>query len=102
MTKLVAVKFLMPHTVGSLYNEGETAGFEKGVADDLVKRKIAEPAKTKKAKEDEPPADPVRAELEKLNKDKLFELAKTEEIEVDEGLNKGPLIDAIIAGRAAK
>jgi hypothetical protein len=36
------VKFLMPHTVGSLYNEGEVAGFEDDVADDLIDRKIAE------------------------------------------------------------
>lgn len=41
-----AVKFLMPFTVGALYNEGEVAGFEDAVADDLIERKIAEPVKT--------------------------------------------------------
>lgn len=40
-----AVKFLMPHTVGALYNEGEVAGFDDDVADDLIERKIAEPVK---------------------------------------------------------
>lgn len=45
-----AVKFLMPFTVGALYNEGEVAGFEEAVADDLIERKIAEPVKETKGK----------------------------------------------------
>lgn len=45
-----AVKFLMPYTVGALYNEGEVAGFEDAIADDLIERQIAEAAKLPKAK----------------------------------------------------
>lgn len=56
-----AVKFLMPYTQGTLYAKGETAAFPDAVADDLVKRKIAEAVaikKTAKGKEtgDNPPA----------------------------------------------
>jgi len=43
-----AVKFLMPHTQGTLYQEGETASFSDDVADDLVKREIAEAVKIEK------------------------------------------------------
>ena len=50
-----AVKFLMPHTIGTLYNEGEVAGFEDDVAADLIERKIAEKAPAKGAKD--APAD---------------------------------------------
>jgi uncharacterized membrane protein len=47
------VKFLMSHTVGALYNEGETAGFDDAVADDLIEREIAEEVKQpKKAADD--------------------------------------------------
>lgn len=44
------VKFRMTHTVGALYNEGEVAGFEDAVADDLIARKIAEAVKSAKGK----------------------------------------------------
>lgn len=43
-----AVKFLMSHTHGTLYQEGETAAFDDAVAADLIKRKIAEPVEIKK------------------------------------------------------
>lgn len=43
-----AVKFLMPYTVGALFNEGEVAGFDDAIADDLIKRKIAEAVKPAK------------------------------------------------------
>jgi len=48
------VKFLMPYTVGALYNEGEIAGFDEAIAKDLIEREIAEPVKAAKsdAKED--------------------------------------------------
>lgn len=39
MTK--AVIFLVAHTLGSLYNAGDVAGFEDETADDLIKRGIA-------------------------------------------------------------
>ena len=42
----MAVKFLVPHTVGALYEEGEVAGFDAKVEKDLVDRKIAEAVKT--------------------------------------------------------
>lgn len=41
------VKFLTSHTIGALYNEGEIAGFEDDIADDLVARNIAEVMKEK-------------------------------------------------------
>lgn len=47
MTK--AVIFLAAHTMGSLYNIGDVAGFEKETADDLIQRGIAE-AHTGKSK----------------------------------------------------
>lgn len=45
-----AIKFLTPYTLGALYNEGEVAGFEDTVADDLIERKIAEAVKPAKGK----------------------------------------------------
>lgn len=42
------VKFLIAYQAGALYNEGETAGFEDDVADDLIKRDIAVAAKAPK------------------------------------------------------
>lgn len=36
-----AVAFLVAHTVGTLYNAGDVAGFETETADDLIKRGIA-------------------------------------------------------------
>ncbi len=48
----MAVKFLMPHTVGTLYNEGEVAGFDRSTEDALVKAKIAEPVKAEPKKGD--------------------------------------------------
>lgn len=47
----MAVKFLMPHTVGALYNTEEVAGFDKETEADLVERKIAEPFKAPKQSE---------------------------------------------------
>lgn len=47
----MAVKFLMPHTLGSLYEEGEIAGFDPEVEGDLIERKIAEAFKPGKAAE---------------------------------------------------
>lgn len=55
-----AVKFLTDHRVGALYNEGEIAGFEDSVADDLIEREIAELVKGK-AKAD-PAAEKAAAE----------------------------------------
>lgn len=43
------VKFLMPYTVGALYNEGEVAGFDEAIAKDLIDREIAEPFKAAKS-----------------------------------------------------
>lgn len=42
MTKAVA--FIVAHTVGTLYNPGDVAGFDDDVAADLIKRGIAAPA----------------------------------------------------------
>lgn len=51
--KTMAVKFLQDHTVGTLYNEGETAGFDRKTEGELIKAKIAEKVEVKKP---EPPA----------------------------------------------
>lgn len=99
-----AVKFLMAYTVGTLYAKGETASFHDPVADDLVERKIAEPVAMKKGskKKDDPPADPARAELEKLNVPDLDKIIEDEKIEgVASDANKAAKIDAIVAARAA-
>lgn len=42
-----AVKFNHEHRVGALYAEGEIAGFEDEVADDLIAREIAVEVKAK-------------------------------------------------------
>lgn len=38
----MAIRFLQTAQVGTLYNEGEVAGFDRKTEEDLVKRKIAE------------------------------------------------------------
>jgi len=45
-----AVRFLVPYTIGTLYNPGEVAGFDAALADSLIKRGIAEPVKDKAPK----------------------------------------------------
>lgn len=50
----MAVKFLVAHTVGALYNSGDVAGFEKRIEADLIKRGIAIDPKAKKAAPDKP------------------------------------------------
>lgn len=54
-----AIKFLTPCTVGALYNEGEVAGFEDAVANDLIERGIAEPVKGKKSTDDKSGEQPA-------------------------------------------
>lgn len=49
----MAVKFLQSANVGTLYNEGEVAGFDAKTEAALIKDKIAEPVKTKPAKDAE-------------------------------------------------
>lgn len=41
MTDKSAVKFVTAHTVGTLYNTGDVAAFERATAADLIKRGIA-------------------------------------------------------------
>lgn len=43
----MAVKFLMQHTVGTLYVKDEIAGFDGPTEADLIERKIAKAVKTK-------------------------------------------------------
>lgn len=43
----MAVKFITAHTVGSLYNKDEVAGFDAETEADLIKRGIAVDAKSK-------------------------------------------------------
>lgn len=88
-----AVKFLMPYTLGALYNEGEIAGFEDGVADDLIARKIAEPVKGGRAKT----ADPVDpATLDDAALDKLI---AAEKVKVAADADRAGKIDAVLAAR---
>lgn len=54
----MAVKFLIAHTVGALFNAGEIAGFSKEVEKDLIDRKIAEAHKGTAPKADVPPPPP--------------------------------------------
>ncbi len=95
-----AVKFLMPFTVGALYNEGEVAGFADDVAADLIERKIAEPVKDAKAdkggkgKAGEP-VDP--ATLDDAGLDKLI---ADEKVTVAEGADRDAKIAAVLAARA--
>lgn len=51
----MAVKFLQQHTIGSLYNEGEIASFDRETERDLIKREIAEAHKAK-----EPAQEPAK------------------------------------------
>lgn len=51
-----AIKFLAAATVGTLYNEGEVAGFEDHVADDLIEQGVAEEVKAEKPKAEKPAA----------------------------------------------
>lgn len=88
-----AVKFLMPWTVGALYNEGEVAGFEDAVADDLIERKIAEAVKTGKAK----PADPVDPTT--LDDAALDALIAAEKVKVADDADRAAKIEAVLAAR---
>jgi hypothetical protein len=88
-----AVKFLMPFTVGALYNEGEVAGFEDAVANDLIERKIAEPAKAAKAKTDDP-VDPATLDDAALDK-----LIAAEKVKVADGADRAAKIEAVLAAR---
>jgi hypothetical protein len=45
----MAVKFLRPCQQGTLYNEGEIAGFDKETEERLVKQKFAELVKAEKS-----------------------------------------------------
>lgn len=95
-----AVKFLMPFTVGALYNEGEIAGFEDAVAADLIERKIAEPVKDAKADKGgkgkaAEPVDP--ATLDDAGLDKLI---ADEKVTVAEGADRDAKIAAVLAARA--
>lgn len=95
-----AVKFLMPFTVGALYNEGEVAGFEDAIAADLIERKIAEPVKASKADEAKAAAEAkARADLEAISDEDLDKLIAAEKVTVAEGADKAAKIDAVLAAR---
>ena len=96
-----AVKFLMPHTVGSLYNEGEIAGFEDDVADDLIERKIAEAVKSKAGGKSDK-ADQARTDLEAKSDEDLDKLIADGKITVAADADKAAKIDAILAASKGK
>lgn len=55
MTDLIEITLLTAHRVlGELQAEGARCVIHKGVADDLIKRKIARKTKTKKSASNEP------------------------------------------------
>jgi len=89
-----AVKFLMSHTLGALYNKDEVAGFPDDVADDLIKRKIAEPVKGTKAKATDP-ADPNTLDDAALDK-----LIASEKVKVAADADREAKIAAVLAARA--
>jgi hypothetical protein len=97
-----AVKFLMSFTVGALFNEGEIAGFDDAIADDLIERKIAEAVKdTKtdkggksgKGKAGEP-VDPAT-----LDDAALDALIADEQVQIAEGADRAAKIEAVLASR---
>lgn len=90
-----AIKFLMPFTLGALYNEGEVAGFDDEIADDLIKRKIAEPAKGGKASKAPEPVDPATLDDAALDK-----LIATEKVKVADGADRDAKVAAVLAARA--
>ncbi len=47
----MAVKFLKPAQVGTLYNKGEIAGFDAEIERQLIEAKVAIEVKSKAAKE---------------------------------------------------
>lgn len=55
----MAVKFLTPTQVGTLYNEGEIASFDDKTEDELIKAKVAEAVKARAA--DKAPANGATA-----------------------------------------
>lgn len=93
-----AVKFLMPHTVGALYNTGEIAGFSDAIADDLVKREIAELVKSP-PKGKPSPEDKARTDLESLSDEDLDKLVTDEKVAVAEDADRAAKIEAILATR---
>ena len=54
----MAVKFLQPAQVGTIYNKGEVASFDAETEKDLIGREIAEAVKVKGSKAETPPAPP--------------------------------------------
>jgi len=86
-----AVKFLMPFTVGALYNAGEVAGFDDAVADDLIARKIAEAVKGKVTE----PVDP-----ETLDDAALDKLIAAEKVKVAADADRTAKIAAVQAARS--
>lgn len=96
-----AVKFLMAYTVGTLYAEGEIAGFHDPVADELIERGIAEEAPAKKGGKKKDDADPAK-ELDAKTVAELDKIIAAEGIaDVPADANKTAKIAAIIAARAA-
>lgn len=95
-----AVTFLLAHTVGALYNVGETAGFSDEIAADLIERGIAEPAKVKKqaAAPDPYTADDFKDEDEAV----IDALIKKHKITVAADSDKAAKIAAIVEAKIAK
>lgn len=90
-----AVKFLMPYTLGALYNEGEIAGFSDEIAADLIERKIAEPVKGGKAAKSPDPVDPATLDDAALDK-----LIATEKVKVAADADREAKIAAVLAARS--
>lgn len=98
--KKIAVTFLMSHTIGALYNEGETAGFSPEVAEDLIKREIAKPAKGAKK-----PADPefyAAGDFKDEDEAVIDALIKKHKVAVAPDADKAAKVAAIVAANIAK
>lgn len=95
-----AVTFLLAHTVGALYNIGETAGFSDEIAADLIERGIAEPAKVKK--QTEAPELYKAADFKNEDEAVIDALILKHNVSVAANADKAAKVAAIVAAKIAK
>lgn len=95
-----AVTFLIAHTIGALYNVGETAGFDDETAKDLVERGIAEPAKGKK--QASAPELYTAADFNAEDEAVIDALIKKHKVTVAADADKAAKVAAIVEAKIAK
>lgn len=94
------VKFLMPHTVGALYNTDEIAGFSDEIADDLIERKIAALHKGKGATA--PAATLSADDLKDMSDVDLDKLIKAKKVDVADDAAREAKVSAVVAANIKK